>query len=117
MRWTRTHVIDRLRIVVSGLIASLPFAGLTLHYLQYVLGLRELGHDVLYLEDVGGWYYEPQTDVLFDPWTEMFYVMRTRSGFAPAAAERHSLPYRYLRATMDAFGLADSWTFVDHQGR
>jgi hypothetical protein len=28
---------------------ALPVAGLTAHYLQYVLGLRDLGHDVRYL--------------------------------------------------------------------
>ena len=44
-----------MRIVVTGLIGSIPVAGLTLHYLQYLLGLRALGHDVLYLEDTGTW--------------------------------------------------------------
>ena len=51
-----------LRIVVTGLIGAIPLAGLTTHYLQYVLGLRDLGHDVLYLEDTGAWYYDRQTD-------------------------------------------------------
>ncbi len=44
-----------MRIVVTDLIGSIPVAGLTLHYLQYLLGLRALGHDVLYLEDTGTW--------------------------------------------------------------
>jgi hypothetical protein len=87
--------MDCLRIVVTGLIGSIPLAGLTLHYLQYVLGLRELGHEVLYLEDTGTWYYDPQTDAMVD---------------------NNSLPVTYLKETMDAYGLSDSWTFVDHQG-
>lgn len=41
----------RLRIVMLGYVVRGPLAGPTWHHLQYVLGLRELGHDVWYLED------------------------------------------------------------------
>ena len=41
----------RLRIVVLGYVVRGPLAGPTWHHLQYVLGLRDLGHDVWYLED------------------------------------------------------------------
>jgi hypothetical protein len=47
------------RIVVTGLIARYPLGGLTWHYLQYVVGLAQLGHQVFYLEDSGGWPYNP----------------------------------------------------------
>ena len=41
----------RLRIVLLGYVVRGPLAGPTWHHLQYLLGLRELGHDVWYLED------------------------------------------------------------------
>ena len=37
------------RIVVTGLIGALPMAGASMHWLQYVLGLHDLGYEVLYL--------------------------------------------------------------------
>ncbi len=50
---------SRLRIIVTGLIAQYPLGGVTWDYLQYVLGLARLGHDVYYLEDTGQWPYNP----------------------------------------------------------
>ena len=44
-----------LRIIVTGLIGQYPLGGVTWDYLQYVLGLARLGHDVYYLEDSGQW--------------------------------------------------------------
>ena len=58
--------MTRLRVVVTGLIGSIPLAGLTMHYLQYVLGLRELGHEVHYLEDTGCWYYDAGSDAMIE---------------------------------------------------
>jgi hypothetical protein len=52
-------VKTRLRIAVTGLVASYPFGGVFWDYLQYVLGLLRLGHDVLYIEDTGKWCYDP----------------------------------------------------------
>ena len=48
----------RLRIVVSGLAATYPLGGAFWDYLQYVIGLHRLGHDVLDLEDTGSWCYD-----------------------------------------------------------
>ena len=48
-----------LRIAVTGLAASYPFGGVFWDYLQYVLGFRRLGHEVLYIEDTGKWCYDP----------------------------------------------------------
>jgi hypothetical protein len=42
-----------MRIVVSGYIVRGPYGGLVWHHLQYVLGLKKLGHEVLFLEDSG----------------------------------------------------------------
>lgn len=48
-----------LRIAVTGLAATYPFGGVFWDYLQYVLGFKRLGHDVLYIEDTGKWCYDP----------------------------------------------------------
>ena len=50
---------EKLRIVVSGLMASYPFGGVFWDYVQYLLGFYRLGHDVLYIEDTGRWFYNP----------------------------------------------------------
>jgi hypothetical protein len=42
---------DRLRVVVLSYIVRGPFGGLAWHHLQYVAGLRGLGHDVYFVED------------------------------------------------------------------
>ncbi|MEO7251009.1 MAG: hypothetical protein ABIW30_00190 [Arenimonas sp.] len=46
-----------MRIIDTGLIAQHSLGGVTWDYLQYVLGLRRLGHDVYYIEDSGAWPY------------------------------------------------------------
>ena len=48
-----------MRIIVTGLIAQYPLGGLTWHYLQYVVGLKQLGHDVFYFEDTNQYPYNP----------------------------------------------------------
>lgn len=59
---------SRLRILVFGYLIRMPLGGLVWHYLQYVLGLARLGHDVYYLEDScffeedqRTWFYHPET--------------------------------------------------------
>jgi hypothetical protein len=52
-------VKDRLRIAVTGMVATYPFGGVFWDYMQYVYGLHLLGHDVLYVEDTGKWCYDP----------------------------------------------------------
>ena len=42
---------SRLRIIVLGYIVRGPLAGLASHYLQYVLALTRLGHEVYFFED------------------------------------------------------------------
>jgi hypothetical protein len=42
---------SKLRIIVLGYIVRGPLGGLAWHHLQYVLGLKKLGHDVIFLED------------------------------------------------------------------
>src|SRR3954452_19823555 len=81
---------------------SRPVAGLTGHYLQYVLGLRDLGHDVLYVEDTG-WYYDPWTRTYRDEWR--------KGGDAKA-----TWPPKFIAGVMEAHGLGDRWSWVDIGG-
>jgi hypothetical protein len=83
-------------IVVSGLIAQHPrIGGMTWHYLQYVVGLARLGHDVYYLEDSGEWPYLVDAD----GGEEVRVPQDCRPGVA------------HLALVMSAFGLADRWAF------
>jgi hypothetical protein len=42
---------DSLRIIVLGYIVRGPMGGMAWHHLQYVMGLRDLGHEVYFVED------------------------------------------------------------------
>jgi hypothetical protein len=58
------------RALVLGYVVRGPLAGHTWHHLQYVLGLRDLGYDVYYLEESGDFEscYDPAThEMTADP--------------------------------------------------
>jgi hypothetical protein len=48
-----------LRIIITGLVGLYPVGGVAWDYLQYLLGLERLGHDVYYYEDTWSWPYHP----------------------------------------------------------
>lgn len=75
---------------MTGLIAQYPLGGVTWDYLQYVLGLSQLGHDVYYLEDTGLWPFNPQEG---------------------GVAKDCSFNVDYLASVMDRFGLQDKWLY------
>jgi hypothetical protein len=89
------------RVVVCGIAGQLPLAGVALHYLQYCLGLRDLGAEAFYLEDNRVWPYhpirnEPDQDAGYTvPWlTELF--------------ERFELPWAYRDPRGRYHGAAES---------
>ncbi|UEG50685.1 hypothetical protein LK994_04260 [Ferruginibacter lapsinanis] len=55
-----------MRILVLGYIIRGPLGGLAWHHLQYVLGLKQLGHEVLFVEDSEDYpaCYDPQTSLV-----------------------------------------------------
>ena len=55
-----------MRIIITGLVGQYPFGGVIWDYLQYLLGFRSLGHQVLYLEDSGAWPYDPVSGTITD---------------------------------------------------
>jgi len=79
-----------LRIIVTGLIAQYPLGGMAWHYLQYVLGLVRLGHDVYYLEDTGLWPYNPREKGL---------------------SKNCEFNVAYLNDLMSYYGLEDRWAY------
>lgn len=84
-----------MKIVFAGIIARYPFGGVTWCSLMYMLGLRALGHDVLYVEDTGECIYDPEQDAIStDP----------------------SYGTRYIHAALSRFGLGERWSFVNYDG-
>ena len=79
-----------LRIIVAGLIAQYPLGGVAWDYLQYVLGLARLGHDVYYLEDTGQWPFNPVEGGL---------------------AKDCTFNVEYLADIMSRYGLANKWAY------
>ena len=55
-----------MKVVVAGYMIRYPLAGMMLAFFHYVLGLKRLGHEVVYLEE-SGW---PQA--CYDPLTERY---------------------------------------------
>jgi hypothetical protein len=62
---------------------------------MYLLGLRSMGHEVLYIEDTGECIYDPEQN--------------TRS-------EDPSYGTRYINAALEPFGLGRRWSFVNFNG-
>jgi hypothetical protein len=85
---------SRLRIVVLGSLVRLPMGGLAWHYLNYVHGLAELGHDVYYIEDS---YDRP---ACFGP-----------DSSGPTTNADYGL--RFSSQAFSRLGLADRWAYYD----
>jgi hypothetical protein len=82
-------------VVVCGCAGALPLAGVGLHYLQYCLGLRDMGIDVSYLEEITDyWPYHPDTN-------------------EPDEQASYTVPW--LREMFEAFDLP--WAYRDPLGR
>jgi hypothetical protein len=96
---------SRLRILVTGIIGQHPMlAGVAWDYIQYVLGLVELGHDAFYIEDSGQWPYSCDENIEIPKW------IASRS-WSSAAASDCDLNLRYLASIMDRFGLGERWAY------
>jgi len=84
-----------MKIVVAGIIARYPFGGVTWCSLMYLLGLRAMDHEVLYIEDTGECIYDP--------------VLNERS-----LDPRYGLDL--IRGALEPIGLGDRWSFVNFDG-
>lgn len=52
------------KIIVFGILFWYPLAGVTYQFLHYLLGLRRLGYEPIYIEDSGRWIYDPRINDL-----------------------------------------------------
>ncbi len=96
---------QKLSVAVTGLAATYPYGGVFWDYLQYVLGLFRLGHDVLYLEDTGKWCYDPLADTFVEDGTENAAVLaRHIKALDPGLTDR----WFYRDATGNTFGQSPS---------
>ncbi|MEO5579108.1 MAG: hypothetical protein ABIR58_00505 [Gemmatimonadaceae bacterium] len=78
------------RIVVLGTLAGNPYAGMAWMTMQITAGLRQLGHDVRYMEVTSSWPYDP---------------IRERM----VKDSDYAVPY--LQRTAEGFGLGDRWAY------
>ncbi len=72
------------RVIVTGYMIRHPIAGNILAFFQYLMGLRLLGHQVVYLEESGWSYscYNPETrDWQDDPHTGLKIVRKILSEY------------------------------------
>lgn len=84
--------MEKLRIVVGGFIGLYPSGGVTWDYIQYIIGLKLLGHDVYYIEDTGQY---------------STYRIHDLAWNDPADT------VDYLKQTMENFGFKDCWAYRD----
>lgn len=85
----------RLRIIVTGYVVRLPLAGNVWCYLQYVVGLARLGHDVYFVEESGD-----------SPFC-CYDADRNVSGTDPSSGAR------FTQRAFERFGLGDRWAYWD----
>jgi len=91
-----TSTSQRLRIVVTGLVAQHPWlGGVAWDYVQYAAGLHRLGHDVYYLEDSGEWPYTRNGGPSENDWI----------------AHDCTPNVTHLAQVMERFGLGDRWAY------
>jgi hypothetical protein len=82
--------MKRLRIVVVGTLASMPYAGMAWMHMQIAVGLLRLGHDVYYMEVSSVWPYDPVRKMKVND-------------------SDYAVPY--LIRVADYFGMSDRWAF------
>jgi hypothetical protein len=87
-----------LKIVCSGLLIRHPVGGHTWHHLQYLVGLKRLGHDVTFVEDFG--------------WPEACY-----DAAAGTMTDDPSFGISYLLPILRKFGLAEDWCYLARDGK
>jgi hypothetical protein len=80
------------RVVVLGIAAQYPLAGVTWQAIHYLVGLRALGCDVFYVEDSGAPPYDPA------------------SGGIGTSADAN---VAFLADVMQRYGFADRWAYWD----
>lgn len=87
-----------MNILVIGHIIKIPLGGMVWHYLQYVIGLKRMGHEILFLEDCGDF------PACYNP--DNFTV-----------SENPAYGLRFIQQIFDAYDLKGQWAYYDgHSG-
>ena len=81
---------SRKRLVILGMMGRCPFGGQSWLYLNWLLALSRLGHEVWYVEDDPSWPYDPEQN---------------------AVTEDCSYAVRHVAACMERIGLAGRWAY------
>jgi hypothetical protein len=79
-------------LLLLGIVGQYPMAGVAWQALHYLLGFRELGWDVWYVEDSGAPPYDPRTN---------------------GRTDDCSYAVRYIDDTLRRSGLGDRWVYLD----
>jgi hypothetical protein len=87
---TNYPAASRGKLIVWGYLASYPFGGMTWQVLHYLVGLRNLGFDVWYVEDTDAEVRDPKT-----LWGN----------------ENYSANVEFLKQKMESINLGDRWVF------
>ena len=82
--------MSKLKIIVTGMIGQYPLGGVSWDYIQYVAGLKLLGHDVYYVEDTGQYPFNP---------------------LEGGIAKECDFNVRYLQEVMGRFGMEERWAY------
>jgi hypothetical protein len=86
-----------LKILCSGHLVRYPLGGHSWHHLQYLIGFRQLGHEVTFFEDYG-W-----SESCYDPGQE---TMTSDPSYGIA----------YTESLLRRYGLDESWCFLAQDG-
>jgi hypothetical protein len=84
------------KVVVLHLAALYPFAGVMWQLIHHLVGFRDLGLEVYYLEDHGAWVYDPVSQM-------------------PLRDPAHNL--KILADSLGRFGFGNRWAFYDGESR
>jgi hypothetical protein len=89
--------MNKLRIVVLGMMGRCPYGGQTWLYLNWLRAFSTIGHDVYYVEDDTVWPYDPTTDCVTD---DCAYAVG------------------HIQSSMERIGLAGKWAYrlADRRG-
>jgi hypothetical protein len=83
-----------MNIILAGIMGRYPYGGVAWCSLMYLLGLRNLGHQVWYLEDTGECNFDPVANTVA---TDPAYALS------------------FIRDCLASFGLAERWCYVDYR--
>src|SRR4029453_15008209 len=87
-----------LRLVFMCILGRTPLAGVSWQVLHFLEGFRRLGHDVYYIEDTGGWAYNP-------------LQKNHGNGSQNTPASNCQYAVSYVAKVMSSFGLQDRWAY------